>query len=267
MKTVVIAGLAVIAFASLTTLASADPTIAPGPFAPPPAFPAAHATQGPTVTPGPLDPPPAYPTTKLYNWTGFYVGANGGATFGSTRWSSVPDLVNGSFNTSSGLIGGTGGYNLQTGDALVLGIEADLGWSNISGTVSPTTAPMACGTPGPGPCSFKIPWLGTTRLRVGYAFNGILPYITGGAAIAELDATQSGAGFGTAINYNLGWTAGAGVEVAITETLRAKVEYLHVNLNGFSCYGPCGAQITGGPISFNATTNVVRAGLNYRFGN
>jgi len=258
MKTVMIAGIAVIASASLATMACADPTVTPGPFAPPPAFPAAHANQGPTVAPGPLDAPPAYPTAKLYDWTGFYVGGNGGATFGSTSWTSTPDLVNGSFNTASGLVGGTGGYNLQTGDALVLGIEADLGWSNITGTVSPASC---------APCSFKIPWLGTTRLRVGYAFNGILPYITGGAAIAELDANMGGAPFGTAINYNLGWTAGGGIEVAITEALRAKVEYLYVNLNGFSCYGPCGAQISGGPISFNPTANVIRAGLNYRFGN
>ena len=53
---------------------------------------------------------------------------------------------------------------------------------------------------------------------------------------------------------------GGGVEFVITGGWRGKVEYLYVDLNGFSCFTACG----GGPISMNFHTNVFRAGMNYR---
>ncbi len=254
MKTIVMASVALIAPAGIALAADAEPTIAPGPFAPPPAFPAAPVGE-PTVTPGPFAPPPAYVTAKVYNWTGFYAGINGGAAFGNTDWSSVPDLTNGTSSASGGLIGGTAGYNLQTGEPYVVGVEADLDWSGIRSTVPPAScAPN---------CEFKNTWLATTRLRFGYAFDGIMPYVTGGAAIGRLTADIVGAPFGTEGAYNLGWTVGAGVEIALSGPVRAKVEYLHVDLNGFSCNAACG----GGPVSFNLYTNIVRAGLNFRLWN
>lgn len=187
-----------------------------------------------------------------FNWTGFYVGINGGGAFGNAAWTSVPDVTSGRSNVSGGLVGGTAGYNLQTGEPYVFGVEADLDWSSIRGTVPPASC-------APG-CDVTNPWLATVRLRFGYAFDGIMPYVTGGAAIARLNADIVGAPFGTEGANNLGWTAGAGVEFAITGALRAKVEYLYVDLNGFSCNIACG----GGPISFNVNASIIRAGLNYR---
>jgi outer membrane immunogenic protein len=249
MKTVMTAAVGLVACWSAALAADVGPVVAPGPFNAPPAFPA-----GPTVTPGPFEPPPAFPQAKVYDWTGFYLGINGGGAFGDVDWSSVPDLSSGSSSFSGGLVGGTAGYNLQTGEPYVLGVEADLDWSGLKGTASPASC-------APG-CQLSIPWLATVRLRLGYAFDGIMPYVTGGAAISRLDATIVGAPFGTAIADNIGWTAGAGVEFVIAGALRAKVEYLYVNLDGFSCDVACG----GGPISFNVhDTNIIRAGLNYRF--
>jgi outer membrane immunogenic protein len=252
MKTPLIAGIAFIA--SCGAAVAADAVVTPGPFSPPPAYPAAPAYPAPAVTPGPFAPPPAYPVARVYDWTGFYVGINGGGAFGTTNWFSVPNIIGGSANLTSGLVGGTAGYNLQTGEPYVLGIEADLDWTGLKAT----TASTAC-APNPA-CQLSAPVLGTVRLRFGYAFDAILPYVTGGAAIANLSADIVGAPFGTATATNLGWTAGAGVEFAISNALRAKVEYLHVDLNGFSCNIACG----GGPVSFNVTSNIIRAGLNYR---
>ncbi len=244
--------LALIAAASGALAAEVEPVITPGPFAPPPAFPTAQVN-GPTVKPGPFTPPPAFPATKVYDWTGFYVGVNAGAAFGSTQWNSVPDLTSGRSDLSGALVGGTAGYNLQTGDPFVVGVEADLDWSGLKGTVPPASCVSNC--------EIKNPWLATTRLRFGYAFDGIMPYVTGGAAIGRLNADRVGAPFGREGANNLGWTAGGGVEIVLWGPLRAKVEYLHVDLNGFSCNAACG----GGPISFNVNANVIRAGLNYRF--
>jgi outer membrane immunogenic protein len=254
MKTIWIAGIAFSASCGAALAADAQAVVTPGPFSPPPAYPAVQSYPTPVVAPGPFAPPPAYPVARVYDWTGFYVGINGGAAFGTTNWFSVPNITGGSANLTSGLIGGTAGYNLQTGEPYVLGIEADLDWTGLKAT----TASSAC-APNPA-CELSAPVLGTVRLRFGYAFDTILPYVTGGVAIANFDADIAGAPFGTATATNLGWTAGAGVEFAITNALRAKIEYLHTDLNGFSCNAACG----GGPVSFNVNANVIRAGLNYR---
>ncbi|MGA3310679.1 MAG: outer membrane beta-barrel protein [Xanthobacteraceae bacterium] len=251
MKTVTMASIALIAAASGALAAEIEPVITPGPFAPPPAFPAAQVN-GPTVSPGPFSSPPAFPAVRVYDWTSFYVGINGGAAFGSMDWNSAPDGTSGRSNLSGGLVGGTAGYNLQTGEPFVLGVEADLDWSGLGGT-----APPASCAPN---CELKVPWLATARLRFGYAFDGILPYVTGGAAIGRLNANIAGAPFGTEGATNLGWTAGGGIEIVLSGPLRVKVEYLHVDLNGFSCNAACG----GGPISFNVNANIIRAGLNYK---
>jgi outer membrane immunogenic protein len=251
MKTVIAASLALIASTYAVLAADTEPTISPGPFAPPPAFPA-RATAGPVVTPGPFDPPPAYPTARIYNWTGFYVGLNAGGAFGSTHWTSVPDVTSGNSNLSGVLVGGTAGYNLQTGEPYVLGVEADLDWTSIKGSASPASCASTC--------DVTSPWLSTIRLRFGYAFDGILPYLTGGVAIADLNAYSVGSPFGTEMATNLGWTAGAGIEFVIAGGWRAKVEYLYVDLNGFTCNAAC----RGGPISFNINESIVRVGLNYR---
>jgi outer membrane immunogenic protein len=256
MKTVIVAGFASIALASAAMAADAGPVVTPGPFAPPPAFPTARANQDATVRPGPFDPPPAYSyaTNRVYNWTGFYAGINGGGAFGNTNWSSGPDLTSGTSPHSGGLVGGTGGYNLQAGDAVVVGIEADMDWAGIRGTLPPAScAPN---------CELHIPWLATARLRFGYSFGGLLPYATGGIAIGRLEADIVGAPFGTQATNNLGWTAGGGVEFVVTGGWRGKVEYLFVDLNGFSCLTACG----GGPISLTFHTNVFRVGVNYRLG-
>jgi outer membrane immunogenic protein len=250
MKTMMMMMMASIAFiASVSAAAAADAgPMTPGAFAPPPAYPASQ----PTVTPGLFEPPPAYPVHKVHDWTGAYIGLNGGGAFGTTNWFSVPDVLGGKSNASGGLVGGTAGYNLQTADPFVVGVEADLDWSGIKATVSPLTC-------APG-CAFSVPYLATTRLRFGYSFNGIMPYVTGGMAIGGLKAEIIGAPYGTQATDNIGWTAGGGIEVALSDAWRAKVEYLHVDLNGFDCNVAC----NGGPVSFNVKGDIIRAGLNYR---
>jgi outer membrane immunogenic protein len=254
MKTVMIASIMLIASAGVAFAADAAPTIIPGPLSAPPAFPAARANWDPIVRPGPFDAPPAYglPANRIYNWTGFYLGLNGGGAFGSTKWGFVPDFTTGASSNAGGLFGGTIGYNLQAGDAVVVGVEADFDWSGMKATIPP--APCA------GNCELRAPWLATVRLRLGYSFGGVVPYATGGVAITHFDADIAGAPFGTQLSDNLGWTAGGGAEFVITGDWRAKVEYLYMDLNGFSCTVACG----GGPISLTTRTNVFRAGVNYR---
>jgi outer membrane immunogenic protein len=246
MKPVLMASIALIV-STAAFAADTGPVVTPGPFNAPPAYPR-------VVTPGPFDAPPAFTHSKLYDWTGFYAGINGGGTFNDVRWFSGPDGFGGTTSVTSGLIGGTVGYNLQAQDPLVLGFEIDADWSGIKGTITAPTCVAGC--------ELDVPWLGTARLRVGYAFDQILPYVTGGVALGDLRADIVGAPFGTETGRNLGWTAGAGIEFVLSGPLRAKIEYLHFDLNGFTCGTSCSA--VAGPVEFNFSSNVVRAGLNYR---
>ena len=188
---------------------------------------------------------PAY-VPAYYNWTGLYVGINGGGAFGNSNWSALGT----SFNTSGGLIGGTVGYNWQMGQA-VFGLEGDADWSSLS---SSTTA----GCP-PG-CKTESNWLSTIRGRLGYAADRWMPYVTAGAAFGNIDADIPG--FAGVDTTKTGWTAGGGVEFAISGPWTAKVEYLYVDLGNAGCSLACG---TASPNNVSLKENVVRGGINYRF--
>jgi outer membrane immunogenic protein len=198
------------------------------------------------VAPRPIYKGPAY-VAPVFTWTGFYVGLNAGYGFGNSAWSGG-GLGTGNFSTNGWLIGGTLGYNLQTGN-WVWGVEGDIDWSKNKGT-------HACGG---GTCETTNTWLGTARGRVGYAFDRFLPYITGGAALGNVQMNPPGAGDDNEMKF--GWTFGGGVEWAFLSSWSAKLEYLYTDLGTAKCnIGACGV---GSNVKFN--TSVVRAGINYRW--
>ena len=247
--------------------------------------------------------PQALPTRAAYfpppvsDWGGLYIGANGGYGFGSSSWTDGNNpgntLLPGGTTTSSGstgnfgisglLLGGTVGANYQT-SALVFGVEADLDWSKIKGSVTtPFCSLPVSATAAGSTCETKNGWLGTARARFGYAADRVLFYATAGAAFGDVGAGLTGtgaAGFSPATgNFQgitkFGWTAGAGVEVAFTPNWSAKVEYLFIDLpQGKVCNleASCGVDaisftgITPASDTIKFTTNVVRFGVNYRFG-
>ncbi len=201
----------------------------------------------------PVDTGPSYFPTKapLYSapgmsWTGFYIGLNAGYGFGKSNWDD-PAL---SLSPKGPLYGGTIGYNLQTGTWL-WGAEGDFDLSNIKGSAD-------CGDG--FTCETKNTWLTTARARLGYAgWDNWLPYITGGVAMGNIKASNSG--LSSADKTKFGWTAGLGLEYGFWSNWSVKAEYLYVDLGTFDCGIACGA--TTDNVSFKA--NVARAGVNYRF--
>ncbi len=191
---------------------------------------------------------PTY-TAPGFNWTGFYIGINGGGAWGRSDWTN-PLASTGDFNVSGGLVGGTFGYNWQAG-RIVYGLEGDIDWSGVKGTGDAT----ACAPIG---CDLKNNWLGTARGRIGYAFERVLPYVTGGLAVGDVKASTS---LGSASETKAGWTAGAGLEAAITGPLTAKIEYLYADLGKITCLAA--VCTVGTDVDYHA--NIVRAGLNYHF--
>ena len=194
--------------------------------------------------PAPYYKAPAY--APVYSWSGFYIGINGGGAWGTSTWTTA-----GGFNTSGGLVGGTVGYNYQM-NQVVLGVEGDIDWANISGTRT-TAGVCAVG------CTTKDSWLATVRGRLGYAADRFMPYVTGGLALGDINASLPG--FAGGSTTNAGWTVGGGIEFAIVGHWTAKAEYLYVDLGNFNCSLACGAVTQN--VSF--TANVFRGGVNYRF--
>ena len=198
------------------------------------------------VAPAPYYKAPVY--APAYNWSGFYLGINGGGGWGRSTWTTT-----GPFDTSGALVGGTIGYNYQM-NQVVLGVEGDLDWSNINGSTS-----TGCTSATGAGCQTSNNWLGTVRGRLGYAADRFMPYITGGAAFGDIKA--SGPGLTGTDTTNVGWTLGGGIEFAIAGHWTAKAEYLYVDLGSVSCGAACGAAVQ----NVNWHANLGRVGLNYRF--
>ncbi len=187
-----------------------------------------------------------------YNWTGFYAGLNGGGAWGTSSWTTTATGTStGDFDPSGGMIGATLGYNWQQG-ATVLGLETDLDWSRIRGSTG-----LNCPS---GSCETTNSYFGTLRGRLGYAWNRVLPYVTGGLAYGNV---KYGDGLGSGSTAKAGWTIGGGMEFAMSGPWSAKIEYLYADLGTASCgTGVCAAA---SPVDVKFTASVLRGGINYRF--
>jgi outer membrane immunogenic protein len=234
----------------------------------------------------------------IYDWTGFYVGLNGGYSWGRSKTDYTVTgfpLFSSSQNLNGWVFGGQAGYNWQFNRNWIVGIEADLQATGQKGTVNPpglTTTVCAPGvlctvTTTNESLEQKLPWFGTARLRLGFlpAEHWML-YVTGGLAYGEVqsDATINTtttptfvngvpAGLATTAiaaasvrNNRAGWTVGGGAEWVISGPWTGKLEYLYVDLgnvsNTFIGVGPIPTVTT----TSHVTDNIVRVGLNYRFG-
>jgi outer membrane immunogenic protein len=211
---------------------------------------AALGIPGPAIS-GVLDAAPAYSPPPEYDWTGFYVGLNGGGSWGRANWESDPDVAAGTVTRSSGLVGGTLGYNMQNLGPFVVGGEFDFNWRRFDFTIPAAT----CGPT----CELDSNWFSTARLRFGYQIDRFLPYVTGGLSMADFTAYGFGQPNGTNKSVSFNFTAGAGVEFVLTGPLTGKVEYLFVNHSLINCIVECN-----GPVNISPNENIFRVGLNYR---
>ena len=190
----------------------------------------AMAADFPRRAPGPVYADPL--VARIFDWSGFYAGGNVG--YG---WGNMAGISTGGF------LGGIhGGYNYMWPNGFLLGAEADLSLSNVSGSV--------------GPASASLDRFGTIRGSIGFAVDRMLFYGTVGWAWGR--GTLANAGLSDTRGHG-GWTFGIGVEGAITQNLVARVEYLRLNL-GAETY----ATIVG-PVRTEIDTNILRVGMAYKF--
>lgn len=192
----------------------------------------------------------------MYNWTGLYIGVNGGGGWGHTDWSYVVSGNTADHDTSGGVIGGTIGYNYQYRN-WVFGIEGDVDWANINGST-------ACPNPAYS-CESKIKSIGTIRGRVGPvlgATGNVLLYATGGWAWDRITIQTVHPTVGTngSTDTSNGWVLGAGVEYAFAPSWSAKLEYLYARFSTDQFTVDSNLAVDA-----QEHVNLVRVGLNYKF--
>ncbi|MBR1173549.1 porin family protein [Bradyrhizobium sp. KB893862 SZCCT0404] len=184
---------------------------------------------------------------SVYNWTGFYLGVVGGGAWEDS----------GSPRMQGGFVGGTAGYNWQTGN-VVFGVEADAAWADVNASVTGATVVPGFGVV-TASASSKTDAMGTVRGRIGWAVNNVLLYGTGGYAWIDNKITLSALGVSASDSkFHSGWTVGAGVEAYFAPNWTVKGEYLYRSLGGETYFS--GALPTG-TLNFHT----VQVGVNYHF--
>jgi outer membrane immunogenic protein len=211
--------------------------------------------------------PPAFapPPPPVFSWTGFYVGAQVGYEWGTSDPIGVFNPTNafaGVFNSYSdqGVVGGLhAGYNYQVSQ-FVFGMEGDVEGSSYNG--SGITPPPICGPA----CnlSTRSDIQGSVRGRIGWAWDRVLIYGTGGAAFASIrnslvQVASDAQDFG-----RIGWTAGGGIEYALDPNWSVRVEYRYTD---FGAYDLDLINTTGGFLSVRERErdNRAEAGFSYKF--
>lgn len=245
--------------------------------------------------------PPAY-APPLFTWTGFYLGINAGATFGQKNYGynnfgynnvNYSPFLGGGIGSNNNVgfeVGGQLGYNIQF-NQIVLGVETDIQYLGNSRNASNnyTYTNLVVGGPAGsnGLYTFnnrqKDGYFGTARGRLGYAFDRLLLFVTGGLAYGNVSTNNAvlylpaGSPPGTVAtlytrngrnNTNIGYTLGGGLEYAITNNFTIKGEYLYVNLgnrNNIYSNGPFVAQTNYFNNQNRTSFSVARVGVNYKF--
>ncbi|QEN90103.1 porin family protein [Labrys sp. KNU-23] len=173
------------------------------------------------LAPAPVE--PIVPVTP-FSWTGFYVGAHIGYGWGREKddLSRSTPVPADNFNVNGVLGGLHAGYNEQFSNNIVVGLEGDIDLSSIKGSHTVIDAQN-----GNSRLHMTNRWQGSVRARLGYAFDRILVYATGGVAFGDIRERWNlfdGDVVGSSTKTKVGWTAGAGVEYAFTDNWIGRVE-------------------------------------------
>ena len=175
----------------------------------------------------------------VYDWSGFYIGLNGGGGSSHNCWDLTANngvaLANtpreGCHDATGGLAGGQIGYRWQSA-SWVFGVEAQGDWADLKGSSASATAII------PFNNQTKIDAIGLFTGQVGYAWNTVLLYVKGGAAVTHNRYSNyftvntvfgpPGTVFNSASDTRWGGTVGAGVEVSFAPNWSVAAEYNHL---------------------------------------
>jgi outer membrane immunogenic protein len=175
---------------------------------------------------------------------GVYIGGFVGYGWGHVTTDDADTVFTGdTLGIDGWFVGVNIGADAYLTDNLVAGVVADVAWSNISGFDESYDT------------TFDVDWFGSLRGRLGFDAGGFMPYLTAGVAFAGATADYGG---DADSNTHIGWTAGAGVEIAATDNVSIDLLYR------YSDYGAQTYEIVP-DIDLGFTTHTFQAGINFRF--
>ena len=211
---------------------------------------------------------PAF-ATHIYDWTGLYIGLNGGGASSHECWTiysvaGAPVTANseGCHNATGALLGGQLGYRWQITN-WVFGVEAQGDWVNLKGSNSSLTATT------PYMNQTKVTSLGLFTGQVGYAFDNVLWYVKGGVAVTHNDYssyfTATGVVFNQASEDRWGGAFGTGIEYGFAPNWSVGVEYDHLFMGTKSVTFPATAIAVTRSDNIQQGVDMGLVRLDYRF--
>jgi outer membrane immunogenic protein len=220
-------------------------------------------------------PPPV--VTPVYDWSGFYIGANGGGAWSHNCWDvnnflgPIAPFREGCHDATGATAGGQIGYRWQTAN-FVFGLEGQGNWADLKGSHVSVFIPAWTN-------HSRIDAFGLFTGQVGYAWNNVLWYVKGGGAVTANKyrgtVTATGAVFDTADDQRWGAVVGTGLEFGFAPNWSVGIEYNHLFMDRsdvtFTSQGVLGVGLipTGGVFRTDSIRNdvdMVTARINYRFG-
>ncbi len=211
--------------------------------------------------------PPPPIVAPIYNWTGLYIGVNGGWGQSHNCWDFIgvagAVLSDGCRDRSGGLFGGQLGYRWQSSQ-WVFGVEAQGDWADLSSSRVSLLNPLFS-------TSTKTDAIGLFTGQIGYAWNATLFYVKGGAAMTSnrfsILTTIGGTEVAAASSTRWGGVVGVGLEYGFAPNWTFGVEYDHLFMgdsnNSFSVANPI---VAGALNRISQDVDMVTLRVNYRFG-
>jgi outer membrane immunogenic protein len=205
-----------------------------------------------------------------YNWAGFYIGLNGGGassgeclTIYSVKGAPVTPNSEGCHTATGGLFGGQIGYRWQATN-WVFGVEAQGDWADQKGSNPSQTAIIGYTN------QTKINAVGLFTGQVGYAWNNVLWYVKGGAAVTDNKYssffTATNLVFNQASETRWGGSVGTGIEYGFAPNWSVGLEYDHLFMGDNSVTFPMSAIAVTRSDNIRENVDMGMVRLNYRFG-
>ncbi|MEH6950566.1 outer membrane beta-barrel protein [Nitrobacter sp. NHB1] len=208
----------------------------------------------------------------IYDWSGFYIGANGG--WGSSRnCLTLTDPIvaspnEGCHDATGGTVGGQIGYRWQSNN-WVFGLEAQGNWADLNGRNASLFNPLVTNTS-------RLDAFGLFTGQIGYAWDATLLYVKGGAAVTSNRYGRLDTATGTQLTDNVnntrwGGVVGVGLEYGFAPNWSLGFEYDHIFM-GNSNHNFINNGVAGVPGTLFATdktsqdVDLVTARINYRWG-
>jgi outer membrane immunogenic protein len=220
----------------------------------------------------PTKAPPLISPASVYDWSGFYVGLNGGGGSSRECWTLtsnngvaiVPRADEGCHNATGGLVGGQVGYRWQSSN-WVFGVEAQGDWADLTGSnlsTGLTVLPLANQT--------TIDAIGLFTGQIGYAWNNALLYVKGGAAVTNNRYTSVLTAIGLQVydtsELRWGGAIGAGIEYGFAPNWSVAVEYDHLFMGKREVAWPATPLAVSRTDDISQSVDIGLVRVNYRFG-